>query len=236
MQKKNDIPSIDEIIKTYNTVLKVADTNALRQSERAYGGVMRSLKGGLQEHITEDIIKIAWHNLGGDENRLEVNSKKISVPIRQSYIDRIEDKEVQEYIRTNLEKYIYRLSVDKHVYIDGKFVMGIECKAYTENAMIKRILIDFHLLKLVHPKISCFLFQLESQLGGDYSKLPKTIYGSFSTHSIMSYFENVNLHIFTLLEGERNIKRPIHKFFKPLESTNVKNAVKLLENYLKKFV
>ena len=114
--------------------------------------------------------------------------------------------------------------------------MGIECKAYAENAMIKRILIDFHLLKIVHQKIACFLFQLESQLGSDYSALPKTVYGSVSTHSIMSYFENVDLHIFTFLEGERNINKPIHKFFKPLKYDNVEKAVKLLESHLKEFV
>jgi len=230
------MPTIEEIINTYETVLKVADTKALRQSERAYGGVMRSLKGGLQEHITEEIIKIAWHNLGGDERRLDINSKKISIPIRQSYIDRIGAKEVRDHIRQHVKKYVYRLSVDKHVFIDGKFVMGVECKAYTENAMIKRILIDFHLIKLVHPQISCFLFQLESQLGGDYSKLPKTLYGSVSTHSIMSHFEDVELHVFTLLEGERKVKKPIHKFFKSLEYDNVERAVKLLERHLKEFV
>jgi hypothetical protein len=114
--------------------------------------------------------------------------------------------------------------------------MGIECKAFTENAMIKRILIDFHLLKVVCPRISCFLFQLESQLGGDYSRLPKTVFGSVSTHSIMSYFEDVNLHIFTLLEGERNINKPIHKFFKPLEYESVEKGVKLLEKYVKRFL
>jgi hypothetical protein len=126
--------------------------------------------------------------------------------------------------------------VDKHVHVDGKFVMAIECKAFTENAMIKRILVDFHLIKTVCPNISCFLFQLESQLTGDYSALPKTVYGSFSTHSIMSYFENVELHIFTLLEGERSITKPIHTFFKPLKYDNVQKAVKLLESHLEEFV
>ena len=236
MPKKYKVPTIRGIIKMYNGILKVADTNALQQKERAYGGMMRMIKGGLQELITEDIIKLAWHNVCGDEKRMDINSKKIRIPIRQSYIDSIKDKKVQEYIQQNVKDYFYRLSVDKHVYIDGKFVLGIECKAYAENAMIKRILTDFHFLKIVHPQISCFLFQLESQLGGDYSKLPKTVFGSFSTHSIMSYFEDVELHIFTLLEGERNIKRPIHKFFKPLEYGNVERAVKLLESHLREFV
>jgi len=236
---------IDSIVQFYNTISSAFELRADESSRDFCDKDIRDftkgerndfVKAGLQEIITEEIIKIAWNNLGGDESRLDINSRKINVPIRQSYIDRIKDKEVQGYIRQNIERYVYRLSVDKQIFIDKKFVMGIECKAFTENAMIKRILIDFHLIKLVHPKISCFLFQLESQLGGDYSKLPKTVFGSFSTHSIMSYFENVELHIFTLLEGERNINKPIHKFFKPLEYGNVERAVKLLEHHLRKFV
>ena len=236
---------IDSIVQFYNTISSAFELRADESSRDFCDKDIRDftkgerndfVKAGLQEIITEEIIKIAWNNLGGDESRLDINSRKINVPIRQSYIDRIKDKEVQGYIRQNIERYVYRLSVDKQIFIDKKFVMGIECKAFTENAMIKRILIVFHLIKLVHPKISCFLFQLESQLGGDYSKLPKTVFGSFSTHSIMSYFENVELHIFTLLEGERNINKPIHKFFKPLEYDNVERAVKLLEHHLKKFV
>jgi hypothetical protein len=106
--------------------------------------------------------------------------------------------------------------------------MGIECKAYAENAMIKRILFDFHLLKTLYPNISCYLFQLESQLGGDYSKLPDIVYGATSTHSIMSYFEDVNLNIFTFLEGERNINKPIHKNFKQLKKETIEIAIEML--------
>jgi len=236
MPKTNNRPTIKGIIEIYNNVLQFAETNALQQRERAYGGLMRTLKGGLQELITGEVIKLAWYNLSGSLERLDINSKKIRIPIQKSYVKQIKDEKVKEHILKHIDDYYYGLSVDKHIFIDNKFVMGIECKAYTENAMIKRILIDFHLLKLVHKDIACFLFQLESQLGGDYSALPKTIYGSVSTHSIMSYFEDVDLHIFTLLEGERSITKPIHKFFKPLKYDNVDRAVKLLENYLKEFV
>lgn len=102
--------------------------------------------------------------------------------------------------------------------------------------MIKRILIDFHLLKTIFPNISCYLFQLESQLGGDYSELPETIYGSKSTHSIMSYFEDVDLNIITFLKGERNINKPIHKNFKPLEENILNKTIKLMENELKNYL
>jgi hypothetical protein len=52
----------------------------------------------------------------------------------------------------------------------------------------------------------------------------------------MSYFEDVDLHIFTFLKGERDIEKPIHKNFKALNPTIVEKAVKLLENYLKGYL
>ena len=114
----------------------------------------------------------------------------------------------------------------------------IECKAYTENAMLKRILVDFTLLKTVYPKMQCALLQLESQLTGDYSKInKKVILGSHSTHTLMSYFD-VNLNIMTLLEGERKVDEPIHKaeFFKPLEKKIFVKTVEKIEDLLKPFV
>jgi hypothetical protein len=229
-------PSISEIIRIYETIVKVVDDQAKEQTNRAYGGAVRMIKGKLQEIITEEIIKLAWTNLKGKKERLEINSKKIKVPIQKSYVANLKNEKVKKYINEHISEYNYGLSVDKHIFIDGKFVMGIECKAYTENAMIKRILVDFHLLKTLFPNISCYLFQLESQLGGDYSELPETIYGAKSTHSIMSYFEDVNLNIFTFLKGERNINIPIHKQFKPLEARRVENAVYMIQDELKKYL
>ena len=73
--------------------------------------------------------------------------------------------------------------------------------------MLKRILVDFHLLKTLYPHLTCCLFQLESQLGGDYADLPETPFGSRATHSIMSYFDDVDLHIVTFLKGERKVDK-----------------------------
>ncbi len=158
--------SIKDIIQVYNSVVKGIDKDALEQHDRAYGGVIRSAKGKLQEYISEEIVKIAWQNIGAKANRLEINSNKIKIPIKDSYIENIANKQVRAYILERKKDYYYGLSVDKHIFIDNQLVMGIECKAYTENAMLKRILVDFHLLKVLYPNISCYLFQLESQLGG----------------------------------------------------------------------
>ena len=104
--------------------------------------------------------------------------------------------------------------------------------------MIKRILVDFSLLKTIFPNISCYLFQLESQLGGDYCDLREITFGSKPTHTLMSYFPEVKLKIFTFLKGERKVDEPIHKqaYFKPLEKIQVEKAISLLATDLQKFL
>src|SRR3989338_10821258 len=236
--KSNLTRKIDELITTYNSVVKVVDKNANEEEDRAYGGVVRSVKGKLQEHITEETINIAWQSIGGKNSRITINSGKQRIPIQKEYVGQIEDDEVKKYILSNISDYYYALSVDKQVIIDGKFAIGIECKAYTENAMIKRILVDFSLLKTVFPDIICYLFQLESQLGGDYCDLNEVTFGSKSTHTLMSYFPEVKLKIFTFLEGEKKVDKPIHKqeYFKPLEKMQVEKAISLLATDFQKFL
>jgi len=226
---------LQKIIRDYRTVVQVVDQDARESEDRAYGGFVRMAKGKLQEHIAEQLVRATWAHVGGDAEVLDINAKKIAIPIRQSYIDRIKEAEVAEYVRKNIDNYVYRLAVDKHVFIDGQFVIGIECKAFAENAMLKRILVDFDLLKTRHPNLSCYLFQLESQLGGDYSAMTKPTYGSYSTHTIQSYF-SCDLHIVTLLAGERNINRPIHKHFKPLKIESLQNAVDILADDMRRFL
>ena len=88
-------------------------------------------------------MAICW----GKHERLEINSKKFSIPIMNDYINELPDQEIREHILNNVDDYCYKLSVDKQVFIDEEFVLGIECKSYTENAMLKRVLVDFKLLK-----------------------------------------------------------------------------------------
>jgi hypothetical protein len=123
------------------------------------------------------------------------------------------------------------------VAIDGKFKISIECKAYTENAMLKRILVDCTLLKNVYPDVSFVLLHLESQLGGDYSFSITGKYGSPPTHTLLSYFD-VDLNIITLLKGERKVDQPIHKpeYYKPLEVERLNEAVEIFKDLLQKIV
>ena len=226
---------LQDIIQNYDTIVRGVDKNARNAEDRAYGGVIRAAKGKLQEHITETLANIAWQAVGGNPSVFEINSQKVPIPIKHEYLDKIKELQVQKHIRDNIVDYVYQLSVDKHIFIDGKFVIGIECKAYAENAMIKRILIDFELLRTQYPDLSCYLFQLESQLGGDYSNLKKPVYGSRSTRTIQSYF-SCDLKVITLLEGERKVNQPIHKYFKPLKIEVLKDAVNILAEDMKRFL
>lgn len=201
---------------------------AVKEDGRAYGGFIRATKGKLQEYISNDLIHIAWNvELAKDPKRLSVNSDKIRIPLKLEYVGMIRDRTIKDYILSNIQRYYYGLSVDKHVFIDEKMILGIECKAYTENAMIKRILVDFHLLKTKVPNLLCYLFQLESQLGGDYSSEAKNPKGSAPTHTLMSYFSDVNLRVITLLPGERKVDQPINKakHFKVLTIERLEVAV-----------
>ena len=229
---------IDELITTYDSVVKVVDKDAREDADRAYGGIVRSVKGRLQEHITEEIIRMTWESLGGENERLSIDSKKHKIPIQKRYIANLDDPEVRQYLLANVSDYFFGLSVDKQVYIDRNLVVGIECKAYTENAMIKRILVDFSLLKTMFPTMGCYLFQLESQLGGDYCALQERTFGSRSTHTLMSYFPEVKLNIFTFLIGERRVDEPIHRlgYFKRLKKEQIENAVSLLAGDLKEYL
>jgi hypothetical protein len=139
--------SIDEILKAYEILVKGIEADASDDDERAYGGIIRAGKGKLVESIARHMVEIAWNNIGGDPNRLSLEKQTLKIPINKPYIEKLKHKQVRNYIYRNISDYYYGLRTDVHVSIDNKMVMGIECKAYTENAMLKRIMVDFTLLK-----------------------------------------------------------------------------------------
>lgn len=237
MNKEKIKDDIRRLIDAYNLLVGGIDHKA-DESDRAYGGVIRAGKGALVESLAKNMISIVWRELGGKANRFSLDKQTIKIPINPAYIEKIKSPEVRKYIKDNIHDFYYVAKADVHVYIDKKFVMGIECKAYTENAMFKRILVDFTLLKQANKNLDCVLFQLESQLGGDYSEISKDItYGSGSTHTLMSYFD-VDLSIITLLDGERKVDKPIHKkeYVKELRESNLIKAMGFFEDRFKKYL
>lgn len=222
------------IIQYYDSVVKNIDEKARRSSERAYGGVLRVGKGGMLETLARHMTAVAWRELDEDFARLSLRRSKLPIPIRREYVEGL-PPEVAEHIRANIEKYVYRCGVDLHVCIDENLVLGIECKSYAENAMMKRILVDFQFMKSILPDMHCMLIQLESRLTGDYSSPKKSIvYGSHSTHALMSYFPSVNLNIVTLLEGEQKVQQPIHKHYKPLHPELLDKGIEAIRAILAK--
>ena len=222
----------EDIIRVYDAVMKGIEVKAKGDSHRAYGGVVRMTKGKMFEEIASHMVSIAWKELGGDFNRISLDSRKIPIPIHPDYLNNL-PSEISRHIKDNIDKYIYRCGVDLHVFVDQNFVLGIECKAYAENAMMKRILVDFNFLKSQHPNMNCMLLQLESQLTGDYNAPTQEMtYGSYSTHTLMSHFPNVSLAIVTLLEGERNVNKPIHKYYKPLQPEILNKGIRHISEAL----
>lgn len=232
--EKNYFDDISLLIKEYDHSIRNIDKNAKNSDDRAYGGVIRSVKGELVEKLAKKLIEIAWKSLGMDPDRLSFEKRSIKIPIKKEYVERVKNPDVKKYIIDNISKYVYPLKTDIHVHVDRKFKIAVECKAYTENAMLKRVLVDFTLLKQVFPNLTFVLFQLESQLGGDYSTANHIKYGSYSTHTLLSYFD-IDLNIITLLEGERKVDKPIHqqKHYKPLKEESLKAGIEVFKDLLR---
>ena len=207
--------------------------------DRASGGVERAKKGALVERLARGIIHIAWAEIGGLNASLSTNkSKKLKVAINENYLERVADPELKQSIKNRIDDYTYGVSIDVPVYIEGRLAMAVECKSYTENAMLKRILVDGWLVRNHTPDTDVVLLQLESMLGGDYSEIFKRkMMGSTSTHTLMSHFD-YPLSIITLLEGERKVNRPIHdrKFFKEMRIEAVEMAIEFFKGRLERFV
>ncbi|SFN05273.1 restriction endonuclease [Thermodesulforhabdus norvegica] len=229
------IKELQGIINTYEDLVQGIDKRAKKSNERAYGGIIRANKGKLVESVAEQLVRIAWEDLEMNEHRLSFRHHTIKIPINRKYIKKIKSPKVRKFIIKNIEHMYYRIKPDVQVYVDNNFKISIECKAYTENAMLKRILVDCTLIKHVFPDVKFVLLQLESQLGGDYSEVFKEVhFGSPSTHALLSYFD-IDLNIITLLEGERKVDKPIHKsgFLKPLKMEALLKAINVLKELLK---
>ena len=204
------------------------------------GGQIRGKKGALAERIAEAIVRLAWHKLGEEAGRLTVKKRTEPIDIEENYINTLKYEYLRHDIRQNKDKYIYKIEFDRAVEIDNRFVLGVECKAFTDQTMFKRSLKEFELtLHLLFPELIFCIFQLENGLGGDYgdAKNPKQL-GSGSTHTLMSHSPSVSLEIITLLDGNHNSKKKIHnpEHFKKLPVKNVATCVSKFRALLEPFV
>ncbi len=173
--------------------------------------------------------------MGKDPTRLTFASARHIVQIQDSYIKSIKDEDARKFLREQrAQGKGHAFKPDIQVCIDGEFVVSVECKAYAESAMLKRVILDAYLLQRLHSQLKFVLFMLESQLGGDYSSPLKEAKGSAATHSILSYFPQVDLGTIVLLEGERKVEKPIHEqaHHKSLKIEALRRSVKVFAEML----
>lgn len=233
MARQSNMEELQELIQHYN--------NAIREMHGMAGkpGQIRSSKGALVEFLAQRLVELAWRRAGGSLERLSFNdTRRYPMPIRAEYIAR-QPADVANFINSLTPRQFYQAQVDLHVFVDNDFVLGVECKSYAENAMLKRVLIDFWLLKSLHPNLICCLLQLESQLTGDYSSLDtSTPVGSAPTHTLLSYFPQIDLNLFTLLDGERKVNEAIHEpaYFKELRRESLDEAVSRFSQLLRPLI
>lgn len=220
--------ALTQIIAEYTEKMSGAAKRASTVADstgRKVGGVLRSAKGKLHEWITEALVRAALvHRADISPSRIAIDKKRIRIQVRHTYKPLDADQGFIEMFRSERHRIYFCAAVDKHVWVDGNLICGIECKAYTENSMLKRILLDFQLLRINHPTLVPMVFQLESMLGGDYCQCKAPCFGSESTHTLLSHFPDVPLRIVTLIEGERDIDRPLHEYFKPLRYEHLDRA------------
>ena len=203
-------------------------------------GQIRGTKGILVESMADAILHLAWHEIGGEASRFNIQRQTGEIAIEEDYVKNLTAESVRNHIQRNKGRYIYKIELDKAVQIDDELVLGIECKSYIENAMLKRTLKDFELIaKLLYPKLIFCVFQLENSLGGDYGEASKREHlGSESTHTLLSHTPTVHLEIITLLNGDRKSNREIHKsqYFKELPVENVEICVNKFRTLLEPFI
>lgn len=203
------------------------------------GGPIRGAKGAFVEKIVEAIVHLAWHEVYGEPNRLNIGKRMEKIYIDADYVKSLKDESTEKYIEENINGYFYPIELDRAVEIDNCLVLGIECKAYTDNTMFRRALKDFELVLELHPELLFSIFQLENALGGDYGE-PRKLnpLGSKRTHTLMSYSPSVSLEIITLLDGNHRHDRLIHDpaHFKNLPVKNVEICVSKFRTMLKPYV
>ena len=139
MKPKNE-KHLKQLIDIVNHRIQGIEYVAQVDQDRAYGGIIRSAKGKLLEELCKELVTIAWDELGGDNKRLSFSNKRVDIPLRKEYINKIKSDEVKKWISDNYPDFVFKAQVDNHTMIDDKFVLGIECKAYTHNF---RIIIRF---------------------------------------------------------------------------------------------
>ena len=194
-------------------------------------GQIRGKKGTLVEDLAEDLLLISCSDLGISEDRISFDPVHVRVMLTSpEYLMRLPE-EVGNYLLDNLDLCYHELVTDKNLSIDGRFILDVECKSYTENTMLKKIIQDCLFVRSVYPTVCFAILQLENSLGGDFGA--SDIYGSRAAHAIMSHFD-LNIHIITLMDGNRHSHKPIEVYPKPLKMDRLEKSLDIFKDLISK--
>ncbi len=224
-------------IKSYYTRrMKTIQTEAMaatqRDARKNVGGQIRHLKGKLVEELAGEILISACKELDIDMSRVKIERKfKVGTGITDpNYIGAL-PPEVAEYVAANIADMVVDLEVDMVLLIDGKLVLGVECKSFTEKTMFGRAVKDAAILYKYHPNRRYIILQLENALGGDYAHNKEVYLGSAPAHVAMSDHPELEIEICTLLDGRRTSTRPIHeeRYYKEISTYKLNRTLDKFE-------
>lgn len=151
-------------------------------SESYTGGKMREDRGdSIEELVRKTIDKIA------SETHVNLTCKKGS-----------SDKKILTLTSPDGTILTDEHQVDVHVYLNGKLIAVIECKAYLDSCYYVRACSDFNKFKKFGYNVKTLIFALEDGISKDKKM--------FTDHLT----DNACDRIFYILDGKRSSSKPIY--------------------------
>ena len=202
-----------------------------KTTSRASGGIKRMAKGDLVEEIYSRIIKFCLNEkksnlkLINKMGNLPKNVKKVPIlKVSQNYINLKNLKFTKKELATGYEDKFDGFILDNQ---DIKLVL--EYKAYSENTMLKRCLVDASIAQMFDKNINYCLCLLQSHLYQNERLI------GYNAHSLMDLFYQkfrVNVDILILVKEPRVINEDIIKKKYQINYELLKNAVNyFLDNF-----
>jgi hypothetical protein len=141
------------------------------------GGKIRKLRGDCVERIADIIFgEIA-----------KISSRKVHC-----------FQGIKDYIDVSCGSCSKKHQVDRHVYVDSKLCLVVECKSYLDSCYYTRTCCDFSIFKQHDEKIKCYILSLEDSLNPDTKKF----YDEFFKYSVND--------VYFLCDGKRSSIKPIY--------------------------
>lgn len=167
------------------------------------GGKMREARGsGIEEYVIRVLTKLAV------ELQIPLVAKK--------------GKYDKKQLRVPTSDIVKEHQVDVHVYLNNKFIMVIECKAYLDSCYYVRACDDFNLFKKFNYDVKHVIFTLENSIDPSTKKFTDFVH------------DNVCDNVFYMLDGKRSSNKPIYEreHKKDVNKKNVRNFIEYIKQHV----